>query len=149
MKQFALSAALFALPFTGFVSAADPVKVEVTGNDQMQFSTKVLEGKVGETMEITFKHIGKLPKEAMGHNLVILKAGTVAPTIAMKCMTAKATDYVSEDAEVKAAVIAHTKVLGPGESETIKFTPTEAGVYPFICTFLGHFGVMNGTITVK
>ncbi len=149
MKQFALSAALFALPFTGFVSAAEPVKVEITGNDQMQFSTKALEGKVGETMEITFKHIGKLPKEAMGHNLVILKPGTVAPTIAMKCMAAKAADYVADDAEVKAAVIVHSKLLGPGESDTIKFTPTEAGVYPFICTFPGHFGVMNGTITVK
>ena len=52
-------------------------KISITGNDQMQFSIREFEVKTGEEVEIEFKNIGKLPKIAMGHNLVILKKGII------------------------------------------------------------------------
>ena len=54
-----------------------------------------------------------------------------------------------QDAETKKAIIAFTKLLGGGDSDTITFTLTEPGEYPFICTTPGHFSVMQGVITVK
>ena len=39
----------------------------------MQFDLKSFDVKAGEKVELTFKNIGKIPKIAMGHNLVILK----------------------------------------------------------------------------
>ena len=53
-------------------------KILITGNDTMQFSTKEFSVTAGEKVELEFKNIGKLPKIAMGHNLVILKEGVSA-----------------------------------------------------------------------
>lgn len=124
-------------------------KLELTGNDQMQFSAKTLEVTSGDQVTLSFKHIGQLPAVAMGHNVVILKAGTSVPAFAGKCATAKDTGYIPQDAESKAAVVAHTKLLGGGESDTITFTAGEPGAYPYICTFPGHFAIMQGVLTVK
>jgi azurin len=126
-----------------------PIKVEVTVSDQIRFSTKKLEGKVGVPMEITLKHTGKIPKASMSHNLAILKPGSMVAMISAKCGQAKDNNYIATDAESKAAILAFAPQLGPGETHVIKFTPKEAGEYPFLCTFPGHFGEMNGIIAVK
>lgn len=129
---------------------AEDKKVELTGNDQMQYNTKTLEVTAGDKVSLTFKHIGVLQKVAMGHNVVILKAGTPIPPFAMKAMQAAATDYVPADEESKKLIVAHTKVLGGGESQTITFTaPAEPGDYPYLCTFPGHFALMQGMLKVK
>jgi azurin len=68
----------------------------------------------------------------------------------MKAMKATTTDYVPTDDETKKEVIAHTKLVGGGESDTITFTaPKEPGAYPYICSFPGHFALMQGVFTVK
>ena len=130
-------------------AAPPPLKVEVTVNDQIRFSTKKLEGKIGVPMEITVKHTGKIPKASMSHNLVILQPGSMVAAVSAKCSQAKENNYIATDAETKSAIVAFAPQLGPGESHVIKFTPKAAGDYPFLCTFPGHFGEMNGVISVK
>ncbi len=147
MKNLILAIATTCIALPAF---AEEKKLELTGNDQMQYSTKALEVTAGDTVVLTFKHIGKLPKAAMGHNFVLLKVDTKIPDFATKAMKAAATDYVPEDEETKKSIVAHTKLLGGGETETLTFTaPAEAGAYPFICTFPGHFALMSGVLTVK
>jgi azurin len=52
-----------------------------------------------------------------------------------------------EDAD---KVIAATKMLGPGETDTVSFTAPAAGTYDYICTFPGHaMAGMRGVLTVK
>jgi len=48
-------------------------------------------------------------------------------------------------------VLAHTKLLQPGEKDTITFNaPTTPGTYIFICTVPGHFVAgCRGTVVVK
>ena len=129
---------------------AQEKKIELTGNDQMQYSTKAIEVTAGEKVTLVFKHIGQLPKTAMGHNVVILKPGTPVPTFATKAMQAAATEYIPQDEESKKLIVAHTKLIGGTESDTLTFTaPAEAGAYPYICTFPGHFALMQGVLTVN
>ena len=128
---------------------AEDAKIEITGNDQMQFNTKAFEVTEGQKVVLSFKHIGQLPVIAMGHNVVILEAGTAIPTFAAKCAPAKDNGYIPDDAESKEQVVAHTKLLGGGESDEITFTAPAAGEYPFICSFPGHFAIMQGVMTVK
>ena len=59
-------------------------KIVITGNDTMQFSTREFSVPAGKKVELEFKNIGKLPKIAMGHNLVILKEGVSAPALARR-----------------------------------------------------------------
>lgn len=134
---------------TPLSATTPPIKIELTANDQMRYSTRKIEGKVGVPMEITLKHTGKIPKASMSHNLVILKPGSMLAMISVKCSQAKDTNYVATDPESKAAILAFSPQLGPGESHVIKFTPAEAGDYPYLCTFPGHFSEMHGIISVK
>jgi azurin len=120
--------------------------VHVTGNDQMRFSTSRIEVKAGQKVKIELKNIGALPKEVMGHNLIVLKPGSDVTAFATKGMNAKATDYVPPDAP---ETIAHTKLLGPGESQVIEFELPGPGTYPFLCSFPGHVALMNGQIVVQ
>jgi azurin len=51
-----------------------------------------------------------------------------------------------------ARVIAHTKVIGGGETDSVTFDVSRldpAEKYGFFCSFPGHIGMMKGTVTVK
>lgn len=120
--------------------------LSIDSNDQMQFTKNELRASVG-TITITLNHVGKMPKESMGHNLVILKPGTDIPAFAQKAVAAKETNYIPESE--KDNVIAATTTLGGGESDTIEFTISEKGTYDFICSFPGHYAMMKGQLIVE
>lgn len=120
--------------------------VEVTGNDQMRFSVSEIRVKAGEPITLTLKNAGTIAKEAMGHNLIVLQKGTNVEEFGQAAMNSKATDYIPES--LKSSIIAHTKLLGPNESDTITFN-LEKGEYDFICSFPGHYSSMRGKIIVE
>lgn len=118
----------------------------VEGNDQMKFNTELIRVKAGDPLQLTFKNVGTMPKESMGHNLVILSPGVDLPTFGGEAATAADSDYIPKSA--LSSIIAHTKLLGPGESDVISVT-LEKGVYDYICSFPGHYGIMHGKIVAE
>lgn len=134
-------------PAQAQIAAPAAAPILVTGNDQMQYSLKAFEVASGSEVVVVLTNVGTLAKEVMGHNLTILNPGTVVADFATKAMTAKETDY--QPASEAASVFAKTRLLGPGESDTLRFTAPAAGAYPYLCTFPGHFAVMQGVMTVK
>lgn len=124
-----------------------PVEFNLTGNDQMQYNLKNMVVKEGQTVKINLKNIGKMPKESMGHNVVIVKGNIDLVEFAAKAVQSKETDYVPSDES--ANVIAHSKLLGPGEETTIEFTAPAKGTYKFLCTFPGHYMTMQGNFIVR
>ncbi|HUH27914.1 plastocyanin/azurin family copper-binding protein [Gelidibacter sp.] len=64
-----------------------------------------------------------------------------------KAFQARDNDYIP--ATFASSIVAHTRLLGPGESDAIEFKIETPGVYNFICSFPGHWGTMKSTITVK
>jgi azurin len=88
-----------------------------------------------------------LPKEAMGHNWVLLKANADVTAFATAAMTAKETDYIPP--ALKDQVLASIPVLGPKKTGEVTFKAPAAGTYNFICSFPGHYMIMKGTLTVK
>jgi azurin len=138
------------LTLTLALSLAQGKEVVITGNDTMQFDVKNFNVKAGEKVKLTLKNVGQVPKIAMGHNLVLLKKGITAIAFGQKALGAGANATNALPDSLKGEVIAATKLLGPGESETIEFTaPKEAGSYEYVCTFPGHFALMRGTMSVK
>jgi len=122
------------------------VTVEITGNDQMQYDKKEITVHEGQDVTLILHHSGKLPKTQMGHNWVLLNEGVDRDAFDKKAMTAAATDYIP--AEMASDIIAHTKLVGGGESDTITFKAPAEGVYDYLCTFPGHGAVMNGKFNV-
>ena len=138
------------LTLTLALSLVQGKEVVITGNDTMQFDVKNFNVKAGEKVKLTLKNVGQVPKIAMGHNLVVLKKGITAIGFGQKALGAGANATNALPDSLKGEVIAATKLLGPGESETIEFTaPKEAGSYEYVCTFPGHFALMRGTMSVK
>lgn len=120
--------------------------LELEGNDQMQYNKTEFKVKAGEKVTLTLKHVGTIAKNAMGHNFVLLKPGTDLKAFDEKALTAKDTDYIPKSES--ASIIAHTKLLGGGESDTITFT-VEKGTYDFLCSFPGHASMMKGKLIAE
>lgn len=128
-------------------AALEVAEFTIEGNDQMKFNLDRMDVKEGQTVRVTLKNVGELPKEAMGHNWVLLAQGTDKEEFSMAAMEAKATDYIPADHA--SSIIAHTILLGPGEETTIEFTAPGKGFYSFICSFPGHHALMNGMLYVN
>jgi azurin len=131
------------------VFAQAETTLEVTSNDQMQYDKKALEVVTGQKVTVVFKYVGTFPKAAMQHNIVILQPGSAVPAFAMKAMTAPTTAYIPQDDDSKKMVLAHSETIGAGETSTFSFTAPAPGAYPYVCTFPGHFALMQGVLTVK
>jgi azurin len=122
-------------------------EITIESNDDMKYNLKTLNVKAGDQVVLTLINKGTMPKEAMGHNITILKQGVDLEEYAMAASKAKDNEYQVKGRE--GDVIAHTKILGPGESETITFNAPAAGTYKFICTFPAHYGLMQGDFIVE
>ncbi len=119
--------------------------IDVEANDAMQFNTKeIVVKKSCKEFTINLKHTGQLPKAAMGHNLVITKAADMQPVETDGIAAGADKNYVKEGDE---RVIAHTKLIGGGESDSIK-VPVEklSADDVFFCSFPGHGAIMKGTV---
>ena len=115
----------------------------------MKYSVTSIPAKPGETLRIRLVSKGTLPKVAMAHNVVVLKAGRQADRLRQRGRHGAATGYIPP--AMKDQVLAATAMAGPGETVEVTFkVPATPGSYPFICTFPGHFAAgMRGTIVVK
>lgn len=133
------------IPGINDVAVTDHIEIE--GSDDMKFDKTLFKIKAGQDVKLTLKNVGKLPKESMAHNVVILQQGTDVQKFGEAAVADKANDHIP--ASMKLDVVAHTKLLGPGESDTITINIKEPGVYDFICSFPGHFGSMKGKIVVE
>ena len=146
----AFAQALEPAPSKPAAKAVDPVRtIEITGNDEMKYSVTRIVAKRGEALRIRLVSKGTLPKIAMAHNVVILKPGTNVAKFIEAGASFRATDFIAP--ATKGAVLAQTRFAGPGETVEVLFkVPAQAGTYPFVCTFSGHFAAgMAGTIVVK
>lgn len=121
-------------------------QIVIKASENMTYDVTKFTVKAGEEITLTLVNVGTSSKEAMGHNLVILKQGVDVNSFAFDASSEKANDYIPANATND--IVAHTKLLGPKENDQIKFKFDAPGTYTFICTFPGHAATMQGTITV-
>lgn len=139
---------LLAAMMAGPVLAAT-CDVEVDSTDAMQFNKKSIDVPAScKQFTVKLKHVGKLPKNAMGHNWVLSKTADVQGVATDGIPAGLDKDYVKPG---DARVIAHTKVIGGGESTSVSFdvAKLKAGEsYTWFCSFPGHSSVMKGTLAL-
>jgi azurin len=120
--------------------------VAVDASDAMTFNTKSIKATGCSEIKLTLKHTGKLPKAAMGHNLVIAAEADMKNVLADSTKAGPAKDYAPST-----GFVAATKLLGGGESDTITFATSKfkkGTKYKFFCTFPGHSSVMVGDVAL-
>lgn len=115
-------------------------------DDQMKYDQTSLTAKVGQKVTLTLKHVGKLDKSIMGHNFVLLKKDASVNKFINDAMAFASNDYIPKNSN---DIVAYTKMLGGGESDTITFELLDKGEYVFLCSFPGHYALMKGVLIVS
>jgi azurin len=132
-------------------AAAGPrvLKLRAGIDNAMKFDVTRLSAAPGETVTVSLTNASSLPKNVMGHNWILLVAGTDPTAFAAAAAAEAQSGYIP--AKLKEKMLAHIDLLGPGETGEVTFkAPGTAGEYPFLCSFPGHCVVgMKGTLVVK
>lgn len=148
MKTRTTAALLFTALLAGPVLAAT-CDIEIEGNDAMQFNKSAIAVPAScKQFTVKLKHVGKMPKAAMGHNWVLSKAADAQGVAADGIGAGLDKAYVKPG---DARVIAHSKVIGGGETDAVSFdvSKLKAGdSYAWFCSFPGHASLMKGTLAL-
>ena len=117
-----------------------------TIREAMKYDLKEFTVSPGQTVQIVLEN-----NDAMQHNLVVTRPGMrekvgKAGDDMMKDDKGAEKNYVPSLPEVLFA----TPLVNPGQSYTLTFkAPAKTGDYPYVCTFPGHWTLMNGVMHVK
>ena len=147
-RKLILASALI-LGAAGTDQAAAACSVNLEGNDAMRYSAANIDvPKSCATFTINFKHAGKMAKNVMGHNVVVSSTADMTAVNSDGVKAGLAADYVKAG---DTRVIAHSKIIGGGETTSVKIPVAKLGAGPnsFFCSFPGHAALMKGTIAVK
>ena len=121
------------------------VTVQPVGED-MKYAVDTLTVAAGTELTLILENTATLP--TMVHNIVVLTTNNDEDVnrIGMAAMVAgEANDYLPEDD----AILAATPMAQPGETVQVTFTvPSEPGIHRFICTYPGHYALMQGVLVV-
>jgi azurin len=129
------------------VRSAPDVVIRLTVKPgEMQFDKTELNVAPGQLVEIVFTN-----PDSMQHNFVLgqpdsLKVIGPASDDLARTPNGPSLQYVPQIQQI----IFSTKLVEPGETLTVQFkAPAEAGQYPYVCTFPGHWRIMNGILNVR
>ncbi len=85
----------------------------------------------------------------MGHNWVLAKDADVKALAGDSAKAGPAKDYLNDG---DPRIIAHTKLVGGGESDSVTFDVSKLSAdekYTFFCSFPGHWAVMKGELKLN
>jgi uncharacterized protein len=112
---------------------------------QLKFDKSELAVAPGQLVELVFTNA-----DAMQHNFILGAPGSLdaigAAADAMGGADGLAQQYIPPIPQV----LVSTSLVDPGQTVTIQFrAPSQPGRYPYVCTFPGHWRLMNGVLTVS
>ncbi|MEM1439712.1 MAG: azurin [Pseudomonadota bacterium] len=141
IRVLAFVAAVLASP-----AALGECTVDIEVGDSLSFGTNAIEVPAScESITVNIKHTGTLPAVAMGHNWVLAADADWQDVANAGAASGVEGNFLPADDE---RIIAATKLVGGGESDSISFSTSgldAAGSYTFFCSFPGHWSIMKGT----
>jgi azurin len=125
--------------------AEDPCKMTIESNDAMQYNMHEMVVPTSCTeVEVSLRHSGQLAAKVMGHDWVLARESDMSAIVNAGMAAGFKHGYLPENDK---RIIAATKIVGGGESTTIKFSTSllQEGIrYVFFCTSPGHSSIMHG-----
>lgn len=149
MKWSLLTLAVL-LPLSSQLWAADDCATTIEGNDAMQFNlNRIAVPASCDEFTVELKHTGKLDRSVMGHNWVLTEKADKDAVVESAVKAGLDEGYLDESDD---RVIAATKLLGGGETDSVTFDTSQLQndkPYEYFCSFPGHESVMRGTLIVE
>jgi azurin len=116
------------------------VEIKTVGID-LTYDITEIEVKAGSVLTIRYDN----SESDMAHNIVVLRSDDDIHPVGMASFQAHANEWIPED-EID-RIIAYSKLAFPGDIIEFTFIVPPPGTYPFICTYSGHFTMMQGRLT--
>jgi putative heme-binding domain-containing protein len=113
--------------------------------EQMRYDKERFAVKAGKPVEVVLENVDLMP-----HNFVVTEIGALEEvgTLAEQQATqpgAAARNYVPDSKKV----LVKSRLVGPRETDKVSFVaPSQPGVYPYVCTYPGHWRRMYGAMYV-
>ncbi len=131
-------------PWRKSLSGARTVTIKAGKN--LTYSATTFNVRAGEPIKLTFINPDVVP-----HNWALIRPGSLyrVGDLANKIIAepdAAIRQYIPKSDDI----LVHTDVVPPEDQFSISFrAPAEPGRYPYLCTFPGHWMVMNGVMVVE
>ncbi|MDB4399639.1 PA14 domain-containing protein, partial [bacterium] len=112
---------------------------------RMIYDKEIIVVEAGKPVEFRFSNTDSMP-----HNFAVTQPGALAEVGELAESTGRDADamarhYIPDSSKV----LIGSRLLQPGEEQAISFiVPTEPGVYPYVCTYPGHWRRMYGALYV-
>lgn len=140
--------ALLALALSSATWAAESCSVDIRSTDQMTYDLKTI--TVPQTCQrftVNLQHTGTMPRNIMGHNWVLARKDDIKGVTTDGAAAGEADNYIQPGDK---RVLAHTRLIGGGEKDSITFDTRvlKAGeAYMFFCSYPFHSTMMKGTLS--
>jgi putative heme-binding domain-containing protein len=120
--------------------------IQLDAGSNLTFSRKSITVRPGEPIRLTFTNPDVVP-----HNWVLIKPGTLQRVGDLVNRLIAEPDAASRSYVPRSNdVLVYVDVVPPQDSFSIYFrAPIQKGRYPYLCTFPGHWMVMNGQMIVE
>ncbi|MGI9175506.1 MAG: PVC-type heme-binding CxxCH protein, partial [Rhodothermales bacterium] len=112
---------------------------------QLKYDQTELTVEAGQMVELVFENT-----DLMQHNVVVGEPGSTEAIGAAADELATSPDGMSQQYIPDVPqVLAATELADPGQTVRLRFqAPEEPGEYPYVCTFPGHWRIMQGVLRV-
>jgi plastocyanin len=118
-----------------------PVELRSSGVT-LSYDVTEIRAKAGERLLLRYVNASD-----MVHNLVIVRSEADIAPVGVAALAAHATEWIPAD--MRDRILAASSLAQPGQTVTVELVAPAPGVYPYICTFSGHFTVMQGRLIVE
>ena len=112
-----------------------------TLGDELAYDVVEIRARAGSEITVEFVNFSG----GMPHNIVFVNSDADINPVGLAALEASKTDYIPQDELER--IFGYTAMAGPGETVAVTIrVPEETGTYPYICTYPGHFTVMQGKL---
>lgn len=123
-------------------STGKTFEFEIVADDAIQFSQVLLEVEAGSRVSVTLVNNSRDKQ----FNWVLTRMGQMLRVVTEGNRAGEAGGYLRSD---DPAIIASTRLVKPGERDTVTFDAPAPGEYQFFTTFPGYYTRMNGRLVVR
>jgi azurin len=117
--------------------------ISIKAVNNLQYDVVRFKVRPGSKVKITLNNVSD-----MGHNFLITKPGQRVNVVNAAQQLAEKGPQMDYIPRID-AVLWSIPVVSPGQTKSITFTaPTQAGIYPYVCTYPGHGFIMYGAMYV-
>lgn len=118
--------------------------------ERMKFTVERIDAKPGQPVKIVFFN-----PDATDHNLLVIKPGALAEVGMAANEMAKDPKNANSNFHPPGKdelVLAASPMIGPTRKKQVHvlrfMAPEQPGIYPYVCTFPGHWVIMNGNLVI-